>query len=234
MLILLHGFTGAPSSFRATREYLGTSPLAAPLLPGHGGTEGPRSLEDAFRVIDEARGGEPAHLAGYSMGGRLALHYALARREAVTALTLFGARPGIEDERARHERLESDRRWAETLRSEGLDTFLSQWEALPLLQPQSSDPAAKKESSDIRRTHESDGLANAMEAFSVAALPDLWPRLGELAVKVQWVAGQYDAVYVGLMERASQSVGTFHTIPDAGHSVLVDNPRAVAGVIRQV
>ena len=44
-----------------------------------------------------ALGGERFALAGYSMGGRIALHAALALGDRVDRLVLVGASPGIAD-----------------------------------------------------------------------------------------------------------------------------------------
>ncbi len=207
--------------------------MSAPALPGHAGAVAPEALSDAFSVIgrgvDELGG--RAHLVGYSLGGRLALHYAFAHPQRVSALTLFGARPGLSDAKEREERLAADRRWSAMLRREGLEAFLEHWEAQSLLQPVTEDAAAVAEARAIRRRHSASGLADAMEAFSVAALPDLWPSLGELPMPVTWGVGEHDAHYRPIMARAAEKAGRLRVIPRAGHSVLIDNPRAVADLL---
>ncbi len=230
-LVLLHGFTGSPVSFRSVMARLPLGQrVTAVTLPGHDDSPPPRGLEDALAVIDEAVSnlGGRAHLAGYSLGGRLALHYAVAYPERVSRLTLFGARPGLEDPDERLRRLDTDRRWSVLLRSEGLEVFLERWEAQPLLQPRTASQEAVVESKAIRRRHRADALAAAMEAFSVAALPNLWPRLESLGMPVRWVAGEHDATYRALIERAAAAVGEMQVLAGCGHAVLIDDPDAVA------
>lgn len=230
-VVLLHGYTGSPASFRATLAQLPPdAPVVTPTLPGHDDTPPPTALGDAFRAIDSAltRLGERAHVLGYSLGGRMALHFTLAHPERVARLTLLGARPGIGDPHERASRRASDRRWSELLRVDGLEPFLEQWEAQALLQPRTTDAEAIAEARAIRRRHSAAGLAAAMDVFSVAALPDLWPRLAELNVPVTWASGEHDTHYRALMQHAAERIGEHTSIRGAGHSVLVDNPAAIA------
>ncbi|MEO1174326.1 MAG: alpha/beta fold hydrolase, partial [Myxococcota bacterium] len=205
-IVLLHGFTGSPVSFRPVQARL-AHPSTAPTLPGHDGTPPPTDLDDALEAIRDQAGPKPFHLAGYSLGGRLALHYGLRYPEDVSALTIFGARPGIRTAGERLERLESDRQLASVLRHQGLEAFLGVWEALPLLQPKTLDRQAVAESKAIRRRHDASGLAGALETLSVAALPDLWPHLRDLPCNPLWVFGEADAVYRPLMRQASEIIG---------------------------
>ena len=82
--IALHGFTGEGADFADLRSHLpAAADFLAPDLPGHGARRGLRqagdySLRAHLAIIDEAVGGhEGVTLLGYSMGGRLALHWAL-------------------------------------------------------------------------------------------------------------------------------------------------------------
>ena len=96
--MLLHGFTQTSASWRPVRAALGARYKAiAPDLPGHGSFAArPASFSacDAYvRVL--TRG--PFALAGYSMGGRIALHAALSAGSRLTRLVLVAAGPGLAD-----------------------------------------------------------------------------------------------------------------------------------------
>ncbi|MFZ1993360.1 MAG: alpha/beta fold hydrolase, partial [Solirubrobacteraceae bacterium] len=96
-LVLLHGFTNTGASWDQVVAALPERyrPLA-PDLRGHGTASELRPVSLAAVVGDIsglARG--PVELVGYSMGGRIALHVALAPASRVRRLVLIGASPGI-------------------------------------------------------------------------------------------------------------------------------------------
>ena len=98
-VVLLHGFTHTGASWDPVVAALGESYRAiTPDIRGHGAASErlPVSLE---AVLDDLAALAPARitLTGYSMGGRLALHAALALRDRVDRLVLIGASPGIAD-----------------------------------------------------------------------------------------------------------------------------------------
>src|SRR6266545_4636340 len=116
--VLLHGFAGSSEDWGALIPVLRQVGLAvaAPDLPGHGSTGAPEDparyeiasvVRDLDRLMDEIGAGQAIWL-GYSMGGRVALHLALARPERVRSLVLESAGPGIEDPEARARRREAD------------------------------------------------------------------------------------------------------------------------------
>ena len=98
-LVLLHGFTQTRQSWRRTAAALGGRYRAiAPDLPGHGSAaqRRPASFSACVGYV-RALGGDEFTLAGYSMGGRIALAAALALPSQVRRLMLVGASPGIAD-----------------------------------------------------------------------------------------------------------------------------------------
>src|SRR5271170_4491012 len=109
-VVLLHGFSGTHRAWDGVIAALDREryrPLALD-LPGHGEAAGAkRRITFAGCVADVlARSPERFTLCGYSMGGRIALHVALAAPERVARLVLVSCSAGISDdvERARRRR----------------------------------------------------------------------------------------------------------------------------------
>ena len=69
---------------------------------------------------------------GYSMGGRVSLHAALAHPDAVERLVLIGATAGIDDPDERAARREADDRLADHIEAVGVPAFIDEWLANPL------------------------------------------------------------------------------------------------------
>ena len=96
-LVLLHGFTHTGASWAPVVGALGERYRAlAPDIRGHGASAELRPVQlDA--VVSDVAGLTVGRfvLAGYSMGGRIALHVALAHPKRVARLFLVGASAGI-------------------------------------------------------------------------------------------------------------------------------------------
>ncbi|MFA9566458.1 MAG: alpha/beta fold hydrolase, partial [Acidimicrobiales bacterium] len=149
-LVLLHGFTQNSACWGPFAERLATRHQVALVdAPGHGDSRhDDADLDDAARLSVEA-GGAGIYV-GYSMGGRVALHAALAAPDQVRALVLIGATAGIVDDTERAQRRRADEALADQLAPRhkhpnsggcgpggepnpaGLEGFLDHWLAQPL------------------------------------------------------------------------------------------------------
>src|SRR5438445_2884885 len=109
-IVMLHGFTNTGASWDPVIAALGERYRSlAPDLRGHGmaGDRIPVTLEAVLGDVAALTEGELV-LAGYSMGGRIALHAALAWPERVRRLVLIGASPGLADASERLARRAAD------------------------------------------------------------------------------------------------------------------------------
>ena len=93
-LVLLHGLSSAGVHYARVLRYLGgATHVVLPDLPGHGFSDTPKVMDAAsilagvFEVLDAALH-RPAVLVGNSLGGYVAIRYALARPEKVAGLML--------------------------------------------------------------------------------------------------------------------------------------------------
>src|SRR4051794_21012664 len=132
-LVLLHGFTQTRQSWRRTVRALGAGRYRAlvPDLPGHGQAAHRTPSFDAVTAYVRALGPERFPLAGYSMGGRIALHAALALQPRVERLVLVGASPGLADPAERAARRAADDALAGRLEAIGGEAFSAGWGAPP-------------------------------------------------------------------------------------------------------
>ncbi|HEX7072051.1 MAG TPA: alpha/beta fold hydrolase, partial [Rhodothermales bacterium] len=84
-VVLLHGFLGSSSDWSDVVDRLGAGlSFITPDLPGHGNTRLPapeptmRMVVEWLHGVVQSAGSDRVVLVGYSMGGRIAMHYALA------------------------------------------------------------------------------------------------------------------------------------------------------------
>jgi len=91
-LCLVHGFTQTGASWEPVAAHLRGAghDVVTPDAPGHGAkASAPAGLWDGARALADEVG--PAVWIGYSMGGRYALHVALAEPAVVTRLVVVSA-----------------------------------------------------------------------------------------------------------------------------------------------
>jgi 2-succinyl-6-hydroxy-2,4-cyclohexadiene-1-carboxylate synthase len=149
-VVLLHGFTGSAGSWLDIEGGLAHRGCTVVTLdlPGHG-TDAGRTDSASFELpavrdgVATAVDG-PLDLVGYSMGGRIALHFAAAFPARVRSLVLESASPGLHSEEERRARVAADRRLGERAVTQGIETFVRTWESAPLFRTQSDLPRAER------------------------------------------------------------------------------------------
>jgi 2-succinyl-6-hydroxy-2,4-cyclohexadiene-1-carboxylate synthase len=230
-VVLVHGFTQTHRSWDVVaRELAPTYDVVALDAPGHGElSDVVLDLWQGARLV--AQQGGPAAYVGYSMGGRLCLHVALAHPDFVEALVLVGATAGIRDDVERVNRRRDDEARAARIERDGVDAFLRDWLAQPLL---ASLPAEARLLDD-RRTNTAAGLAASLRLAGSGAQDPLWHRLAELEMPVLLVAGERDEKFAALAREMAAAIGAnahVAMVADAGHAAHLERPDAFVAIVR--
>ncbi len=236
-MILLHGFTGSSASWGDRLIDGLTSAGIQPVLvdlPGHGrhvreADPAAFTLDGALGLISAAGGADPAPVLGYSMGGRLALAYAVRHPERVSHLILESASPGLETESDRADRRASDEALAMRLETEGIEAFMELWKALPIFGSQRALPQEVRAALQARRLLNDPGsLAAALRGLGTGVLPSYWGDLAKLQVPTLIVVGELDDKFVGIGKKVASLLpdARLAVVPGAGHAVHLERPDA--------
>jgi 2-succinyl-6-hydroxy-2,4-cyclohexadiene-1-carboxylate synthase len=232
--VLLHGFSGTGRGWDGVAAVLqreGYLPLA-PDLPGHGSqgaVEEPIEFESCTRYVLE-QAPERFVLAGYSMGGRIALHVALAAPDRVSRLVLISCTAGIADPAERAERAAADHRLVEELDSMPFEDFIERWRTQPLFAEE--PPAAGRLAREDQRRNRPEALAAALRGLVPGEMEPLWGRLADLEMPVTVVAGERDTRYVELGRRMADAIeGAQLLVIPGGHGLPLENPQGVADAV---
>lgn len=233
-IVLLHGFTQTGRSWEPVVAALGGERYRAlaPDIRGHGETahRRPADLPSVHADVLSLTPG-PFALAGYSMGGRIALALALAAPARISRLTLVGASPGIADPAERRARRAADDALADRIEREGIEAFAREWAALPLWEDQ--PPSVAEAANAMRLSQSPVGLAAALRGLGTGVMEPLWERLPELAIPVTLVAGARDAKFRAIAERMAAAIpgASLEVVPGAGHAVQLEAPAALAAIL---
>jgi 2-succinyl-6-hydroxy-2,4-cyclohexadiene-1-carboxylate synthase len=231
-LLLLHGFTGSSATW-APHVAAWPARTIAVDLPGHGQTDAPTdparyrmaaTVADLIALLDQL-GVERAHILGYSMGGRVALHLAAAHPERVATLILESASPGLATQAERDARVAADKALAASIERDGIAAFVDRWEALPLWASQARLPDAVRTGLRVQRLNNRPaGLANSLRGLGTGAQAPLHDRLADLPVPALVIAGLLDAKFTAIARAMASALpqSRLALVADAGHAVHLE------------
>jgi 2-succinyl-6-hydroxy-2,4-cyclohexadiene-1-carboxylate synthase len=238
---LLHGFT---QSGRSWNELISKMPEGwmwiVPDLRGHGATQtlngAPCSMDSCtadLEMLWDQIGVERTHLAGYSMGGRLALHVAARRPQRILSLLTIGAHAGLDPDGREGRRL-GDEALAERIEKGGVEAFVDYWGSLPMFAGiERRGPSFVAQVHAGRLENQAAGLACSLRGMGAGAMEPVWDDLANVTFPCTFVAGQNDHGYVASARRLAATVphGRVEVVLHAGHSVHQERPDAFARVL---
>lgn len=244
LVVVLHGFTGDHTTMEPFADALSaTHEVLLVDLIGHGDSDAPDRLEPyrMASVVDQVlslvadRDPGTVHLAGYSMGGRIALSMAHRAPWFFASIAVMSATAGIADPVERAERQRRDQMLADRVEAIGVSRFVEEWLAADLFGPLRACLGARGLRAEIaaRSTATAIGLANSLRGTGQGSMPPLWEGLGNVRSPLLALAGEGDPTYVQLAERLARSAhdGRVVTVARCGHALPMEKPARVAGLV---
>lgn len=245
IIIFLHGFTGSSKTWESIIKQLPTTVrcIAVDLL-GHGRTEAP--LESARYQMHEqvldlhslfvSLQVSNFTLAGYSMGGRIALAYALTFPEHVKRLVLESASPGLQLMTDQQARIKADELLAKKIEVDGLPAFIDFWQDIPLFQSQDKLSDLKRQAIRQERLQQTSlGLANSLKGMGTGSQPSYWLQLNELKMPVTLITGELDEKFQLIAQQMKNRIENSQHLEvlAVGHAIHVENPVQFATIIME-
>lgn len=244
-LLLLHGL-GNESSVWAdfVADIAPGWRVVMPDLRGHGASahavDGDYAMQ---RFVDDVAdlvkllGLRQIVVAGHSLGGAIAAHFALEQRPWLRGLALIDAGPDAAPEsmsRVRGSLPASTRRF---------DTPAQLAQLLADIYPMSGSDTLLRLANHALRPCAGGGYRLALDAAVAAALtaplpagaPSIWQRLGEIDSPLLIIRGEASSLLseaAALTMRATARRAAVATVRAAGHAVMLDNPDGFAAAMR--
>jgi 2-succinyl-6-hydroxy-2,4-cyclohexadiene-1-carboxylate synthase len=233
-LLLLHGFTGDSSTWTPFCPTWGKhSKLIIPDIIGHGETESPidvnrynieSAAKDLLKLLDLLEI-EQSDLLGYSMGGRLALTFAILYPERVRKLILESVSPGLKTEVERMQRRMKDADLANFINNQGIKSFVNYWEGIPLFSTMKNLPEPIQESiREQRLANNPKGLANSLFGMGTGSQPSWWEKINLVKCEVLLLTGSLDEKFCKIAESMQRDMkkASWIVINDSGHAIHVE------------
>jgi 2-succinyl-6-hydroxy-2,4-cyclohexadiene-1-carboxylate synthase len=236
-IVLLHGFGGTSRAWDGVIEHLEPEryrPLALD-LPGHGSVATYRPPITFAGCVEHVLQQAPECfvLCGYSLGGRVALHVALAAPERVTRLVVISVNPGIEEGVARAARRRADRKLADELERVPYEDFIERWRTQPMFA--NEPPEVGELARADQRRNSPWALAEVLRGLGSGEMEPMWGDLERLRMPVSVVAGDRDEKYLAIGRRLAEEVSCGSlSILGGGHGLPLENPEGIAGILAGV
>lgn len=199
-IVALHGFLGLPSDWSILDPFFDYEAI------------------DLWRTREPAFSPDRPVLLGYSMGGRLAMRFALEHPERWSAAVFVSAHPGLSE--GHDARLASDLEWAQKFREMPWEELMRQWNSQGVLQGR----ALPRLESDFDRAC----LSRALDEWSLGRQRNLRADLARLSIPTLYVTGAEDAKFTSLMKGLERH----EIVEGAGHRVPWDQPETFRALLR--
>lgn len=177
----------------------------------------------------------PYIVLGYSLGGRIALHYALKYQEEMSALILESASYGMENLQEREKRRQSDFKLANKILTDAQElgeqnallNFHDYWSNLAIFASQKRLSQKTLEHIKINRLKNSSyALAHTLKSTGQGSIPSLKKEMPLLTLPILFISGALDSKYTQIGKDCKNLCTNIQQIvlENVGHNTHLENP----------
>ncbi|WP_199248130.1 2-succinyl-6-hydroxy-2,4-cyclohexadiene-1-carboxylate synthase [[Phormidium] sp. ETS-05] len=232
VIMFLHGFMGNSQDWENIISSLADKYRCLTLdLPGHGETK-TTGGDNAYTISYTAHALiqlldylniDKCFLAGYSMGGRLALYTLLHYPDRFQTALLESASPGLKTPQEQSQRRQQDAQLAQQLETGDLSEFVRKWYQQPLFATLQNHPQYAK-LIQRRLQNNPQELAKSLRMMGTGQQPSLWPQLPQNHIPLLLLAGEQDPKFIAINTEmaAACPAAKLAIIPQAGHNIHLE------------
>lgn len=243
-VLFIHGFTGcAEDWFPIIEELPETFNYVALDLIGHGKSDKPVSpelysvdsiIEQLKFVKEKVSPTEPIILIGYSMGGRIALTFAVNHPDYLKGLILESASAGIKNDADRKKRYEDDLKLVQYIHDHTMEEFIEFWYDQEMFNTQrrfSNDKIKKMHKKKYNNSKI--GLMNILRGFSTGIMPPVHDKLKNIPFKVILISGELDGKYTFINSKIVRGFNKakHKVVKYSGHNTHLEEPKRFIEIV---
>lgn len=238
-LVFLHGLLGDKNDWQKVIEKLPHFSCYTIDLPCHGEAQS-ISCDNFDQICTylaeqiQQQIKQPYYLVGYSLGGRIALHYSLdwlihnPQPTVLQGLILEGANLGLSTEQEKQQRWQNDLHWATNFEQEDIQNVLQNWYQQAVFA--SLSPVQQQAFIMQRRHNQGTQIARMLKATSLAKQLDFREKVRSTSLPIYYFCGEQDQKF---RQMAEQEKLDLTLISHAGHNAHWDNPQEFADKLQQ-
>jgi len=242
-VFFLHGFSGSAADWFDIIPGLDDKfNYGAVDLPGHGDSGCPvkpeaysadsivHTLFESFKEITA----DKIILAGYSMGGRAAMSFAVKHPGFLSGLILESSSPGISKAEERAKRVKQDAELISFIENHTIEEFSDYWMNIDLFKTQKNLSREKLNAvKELKHRNKKLGLINTLRGFGTGVMPHLWDSSKYLDVKTLLLCGSLDEKYSNINDTLASLMPDcrLEIIKNAGHNTHLEKPEVFSDVI---
>lgn len=228
VLIFLHGLLGTKEDWQPVIAQLPHFHCIALNLPYHGEAKTVQihNFDEACAYLSQQIqhhiGDTPYSLVGYSLGGRIALYYALHFANpprTLQKIIVEGANLGLSHPHEKQHRWQNDTFWAKRFQQEPIEQVLVDWYQQPVF----SHLTCHARQHLITQRCENNGkdIAHMLLATSLAKQPDFSQKVRGLSDSLYYFYGEQDRKFAAIAQAHHLN---HQMITQAGHNAHKENP----------
>jgi len=242
-LVLLHGFTGDRTTWNSfVKQWSHSRKCICIDIIGHGKTDSPENsnryeiqsvVQDINSIIENLKL-DVVDVLGYSMGGRLALSFAMEFPEKVRKLVLESSSPGLKTAEERNRRQIQDERLANQILEHGIEEFVYYWENIPLFSSQKELALQEQQIIREQRLQNSPvGLSNSLKGMGTGVQPSYWDKLSLFESDTLLITGAMDEKFCIIAEKMvfSMKNAQWMKVDGCGHAIHVEHSEKFGTIV---
>ncbi len=219
--ILVHGFLGLPTDWQAftADEKINLWDDISP--------QKYTSLALAGEQLAKTVSGDQLTIVGYSLGGRIALHWPQNQWSRIRQMILISVHGGHESQHEKKTRVTADGKWSELFLKQEWSPLMKAWNAQAVFQSDSVRPLR------FEKSYKREDLASALNHWSLGHQEELTEKLRTAPFPVTYVYGLKDSKFADYAKKL-QSKGlpwTFSGL-DGGHSLHLSNAHEISAMMQ--
>jgi len=235
-VLFLHGFLGSGLDWMEIAKPLSKKYYCVLIdLPGHGKSV-PLSSKTALSLktvceslnllLKKNRFNSPC-MVGYSLGGRIALYYAIFYPGTLSGLVIESASAGIKKATQRKDRARLDRSRAKKIIKIGINNFVYNWYQSPFFLSMRNTPIRTNKLIKIRVKNNPYWMAKVISELSPGLQPSVWNKLQKINTLVLLINGKKDKKYSKVIKDMANYIpfSKLHSVKAVGHNVNFETPR---------
>ncbi|MBN8589184.1 MAG: alpha/beta fold hydrolase [Rhodothermia bacterium] len=261
-LLLLHGFMGSAKDWNwAVKTFEADFRCVLADLPGHSSGEfelpagwntatiplSSGTMEDLSEAMEVFRTlvlKTHWSVAGYSMGGRVALYLACKKTHTVQKLALISASPGLRTPEERNQRIKNDTALSVILAEMAIlpqnvqhhmrRSFFEDWYANPIWSPIQMHTSVLEAMIHTKMNGDLKGWAASLQTIGTGTQPSLWPELPNLSLPVCLITGSEDHKFTKINQEMAWVLpqAQHRVISGVGHALPFESPDQLTEELR--